>query len=65
MAFLTNARQRDQHVDEHQRHCDYTKVRAAVIRDARPALMMQVVNQMIRPEILVEIEIVAARADNA
>jgi 2-iminobutanoate/2-iminopropanoate deaminase len=40
-------------------------VRAEVIGDARPDLMMRVVNQMIRPEILVEIEIVAARADKA
>lgn len=38
----------------------YGKVRADVVGDARPAFMMQVVNQMIRPDILVEIEIVAA-----
>jgi 2-iminobutanoate/2-iminopropanoate deaminase len=35
------------------------KVRAEIVGDARPAFMMQIVNQVIRPDIL--IEIVAAR----
>ncbi|HEY4307648.1 MAG TPA: Rid family hydrolase [Gemmatimonadaceae bacterium] len=42
----------------------YAKVRAEIVGDARPAFMMQVVNQMIRPDILVEIEVIAARADD-
>jgi 2-iminobutanoate/2-iminopropanoate deaminase len=40
----------------------YARVRAEIFGDARPALMMHVVNQMIRPDILIEIEVIAARA---
>lgn len=39
----------------------YRKVREEVMGDARPAFMLSVVTQMIKPEILVEIEIIAAK----
>jgi enamine deaminase RidA (YjgF/YER057c/UK114 family) len=39
----------------------YTQVRSRFIRDARPAYMLLVVPQLVRPEFLVEIEFVAAR----
>ncbi len=39
----------------------YAKIRGEYLGDARPALMLQVVNQLIKPEVLVEIEIIAAR----
>lgn len=39
----------------------YAKVRAEILGDLRPALMLQVVDQMIKPDILVEFEIVAAK----
>jgi 2-iminobutanoate/2-iminopropanoate deaminase len=38
----------------------YAKVRAEVLGDLRPAFMLQVITQLIKPEILVEIEIIAA-----
>lgn len=37
------------------------KIRKEVLGEARPALMSQVVNQLIRPGILVEVEAIAAR----
>jgi 2-iminobutanoate/2-iminopropanoate deaminase len=40
----------------------YAKVRARVLGDARPASMLLVVPQLVRPEFLVEIEACAARA---
>ena len=40
----------------------YVKVRSRFLGDARPAFMLLVVSQLIRPGILVEVEIVAARA---
>ena len=39
----------------------YAKVRGEVLGDMRPAFMLQVVTQLIRPEVLVEVEIIAAR----
>ncbi len=39
----------------------YVKVRSEFLGAARPAFMLQIVDELIRPEILVEIEIVAAR----
>jgi 2-iminobutanoate/2-iminopropanoate deaminase len=39
----------------------YVKVRGEFLGDVRPAFMLQVVTQMVKPEILVEIEIVAAK----
>jgi 2-iminobutanoate/2-iminopropanoate deaminase len=38
----------------------YVKIRSEVLGDVRPAFMLQIINQLVRPEILVEIEIVAA-----
>jgi 2-iminobutanoate/2-iminopropanoate deaminase len=38
----------------------YAKVRAEILGDLRPAFMLQVITQLIKPEILVEIEIIAA-----
>jgi 2-iminobutanoate/2-iminopropanoate deaminase len=40
----------------------YAKVRARFLGDARPASMLFVIPQLVRPEFLVEIEIVAAKA---
>ena len=39
----------------------YVKVRSEFLGAARPAFMLQIVDELIRPEILVEIEIIAAR----
>ncbi len=39
----------------------YVKVRGEFLGDARPAFMLQIVTQLIKPEVLVEVEIVAAR----
>src|SRR5262249_24401190 len=39
----------------------YAKVRGEFLGDVRPAFMLQVVTQLIKPEVLVEIEIIAAR----
>jgi 2-iminobutanoate/2-iminopropanoate deaminase len=41
----------------------YAKVRTRFLGDARPASMLLVVNQLVRPEFLVEIEVIAAKAD--
>jgi len=38
----------------------YAKVRSEILGEARPAFMLQVVTQLIKPEVLVEIEIIAA-----
>ncbi|MEJ0096601.1 MAG: Rid family hydrolase [Methylocella sp.] len=38
----------------------YAKVRGEMLGDVRPAFMLQVVSQMVKPDILVEIEIIAA-----
>jgi 2-iminobutanoate/2-iminopropanoate deaminase len=40
----------------------YGKVRARFLGDVRPALMLLVISQLVRPEFLVEVEIVAAKA---
>jgi 2-iminobutanoate/2-iminopropanoate deaminase len=40
----------------------YVAVRSKYLGDARPAAMLAVVPQLVRPEFLVEIEILAARA---
>ncbi len=40
----------------------YVKVRKQILGDVRPAFMLLVVPQLVRPEFLVEIEIMAARA---
>jgi len=41
---------------------DYAKVRSRVLGDARPAFMLLIVPQLIWPEVLLEIEVVAAKA---
>lgn len=38
----------------------YVKVRSEFLGSARPAFMLQIVDELIRPDILVEIEIIAA-----
>ena len=38
----------------------YVKVRKAILGDVKPAFMLSVVNELIRPGMLVEIEVVAA-----
>ncbi len=40
----------------------YVKVRSRFLGDARPAFMLAVVSQLVWPEILVEVEIIAAKA---
>jgi 2-iminobutanoate/2-iminopropanoate deaminase len=40
----------------------YGKVRARFLGDVRPAAMLLVIPQLVRPEFLVEVEIVAAKA---
>jgi 2-iminobutanoate/2-iminopropanoate deaminase len=39
----------------------YVKVRGEFLGDVRPAFMLQIVTQLIKPEVLVEVEIIAAR----
>jgi len=41
---------------------DYAKVRTKVLGEARPAFMLLVVDQLIWPEVLVEVEVIAAKA---
>lgn len=41
---------------------EYVKVRSRFIGDARPASMLMVIPALVRPEFLVEIEIIAAKA---
>jgi 2-iminobutanoate/2-iminopropanoate deaminase len=38
----------------------YAKIRGEFLGDVRPAFMLQIVTQLIRPEVLVEVEIIAA-----
>jgi 2-iminobutanoate/2-iminopropanoate deaminase len=38
----------------------YVEMRSEVLGDVRPAFMIQVIDRLVRPDILVEIEIVAA-----
>ena len=38
----------------------YARVRTAMLGDVRPAFMLQIVSQLVRPEIRVEIEVIAA-----
>jgi 2-iminobutanoate/2-iminopropanoate deaminase len=40
----------------------YAKVRSQMLGDVRPAFMLLVVNQLVWPEILVEVEVIAAKA---
>jgi 2-iminobutanoate/2-iminopropanoate deaminase len=39
----------------------YVKVRGEFLGDVRPAFMLQVVTQLIKPEVLVEVEVIAAK----
>jgi len=39
----------------------YLRVRSKVLGDVRPAGLLLIVSQLIRPEVLVEIEVIAAR----
>ena len=41
----------------------YSKVRARFLGEARPASMLLVIPQLVRPEFLVEVEIIAAKAE--
>ena len=41
---------------------DYAKVRYKFLGDARPAFMLLVIPQLVWPEILVEVEVIAAKA---
>jgi 2-iminobutanoate/2-iminopropanoate deaminase len=43
----------------------YAKVRSRILGDARPAFMLLVVPQLVRPEFLLEVEIIAAKAELA
>jgi 2-iminobutanoate/2-iminopropanoate deaminase len=43
----------------------YGKVRTRFLGSARPASMLLVIPQLVRPEFLVEVEVVAARAERA
>jgi 2-iminobutanoate/2-iminopropanoate deaminase len=38
----------------------YVRVRSEFLGDMRPAFMLQVVTQLIKPDVLVEIEVIAA-----
>ena len=38
----------------------YAKIRGEVLGDVRPAFMLQVVTQLIKPEVRVEVEVIAA-----
>src|ERR1700679_4139419 len=40
----------------------YAKIRTQFLGDARPASMLLVIPQLVRPEFLVEVEIIAAKA---
>ncbi len=42
----------------------YSKVRTRFLGEARPASMLLVVSQLVRPEFLVEVEIIAAKAES-
>lgn len=43
---------------------DYVKVRSRFIGDARPASMLMVIPALVKPEFLVEIEVIAAQSDS-
>ena len=38
----------------------YVKVRGEMLGDVRPAFMLQIVTQLIKPEVLVEVEVIGA-----
>jgi enamine deaminase RidA (YjgF/YER057c/UK114 family) len=40
----------------------YAKVRGSFLGDTRPAFMLLVLSQLVRPEFLIEVEVIAARA---
>jgi 2-iminobutanoate/2-iminopropanoate deaminase len=42
----------------------YSRARTRFLGDARPASMLLVIPQLVRPEFLVEVEIIAAKADS-
>jgi 2-iminobutanoate/2-iminopropanoate deaminase len=42
----------------------YSSVRTRFLGDARPASMLLVIPQLVRPEFLVEVEIIAAKAES-
>jgi 2-iminobutanoate/2-iminopropanoate deaminase len=42
----------------------YSKVRTRFLGEARPASMLLVIPQLVRPEFLVEVEIIAAKAES-
>jgi 2-iminobutanoate/2-iminopropanoate deaminase len=42
----------------------YAKVRTRFLGDTKPAFMLLVVSQLVRPEFLVEVEVIAAMADS-
>jgi 2-iminobutanoate/2-iminopropanoate deaminase len=52
----------NQYLTQAEDVADYVKVRSRVLGEARPAFLLLVVPQLIWPEVLVEIEIVAAKA---
>jgi 2-iminobutanoate/2-iminopropanoate deaminase len=41
----------------------YAKVRSRILGDARPTFMLLVVPQLVRPEFLLEVEVIAAKAE--
>jgi enamine deaminase RidA (YjgF/YER057c/UK114 family) len=41
----------------------YAEIRSSFLKDARPAFMLAVVQQLVWPELLIEVEIVAAKHD--
>jgi 2-iminobutanoate/2-iminopropanoate deaminase len=41
----------------------YAKVRKRILGDVRPAFMLLVVPQLVRPEFLLEVEVIAAKAE--
>ena len=38
----------------------YARVRGEILGDVRPTFMLQIVTQLIKPEVLVEVEVIAA-----
>jgi 2-iminobutanoate/2-iminopropanoate deaminase len=41
---------------------DYAKVRSRILGEVRPAFMLLVIPQLVRPEFLIEVEVIAARS---
>ena len=41
---------------------EYAKVRSRILGDVRPAFMLLVIPQLVRPEFLIEVEAIAARS---